>query len=82
MLLLFPTAPRTLLRPEELQPQETEVGLRHSMGRHMLNNRMLQMGKRDATQMQGLIRVHFALGEITALGQSSGREKFRGNLTL
>lgn len=32
-LLLFPTIPRTLLRPEELQPRETKVGLRHSVGK-------------------------------------------------
>lgn len=76
-LLLFLAIPRTLLRPEELQPQETEVGLRHSVGRDMLNNRMLQLGKRDATEMQGLIRACFALGEIVALGQSSNRENLR-----
>lgn len=40
----------------------------------MLNNRMLQMGNRDATEMQRLIAAHLALGEIAALGQSSSRE--------
>lgn len=36
--------------------------------REVLNNRRLQVDKRDATDIQGLMRAHFALGEIAALG--------------
>lgn len=36
--------------------------------RDVLNNGRLQVDKRDATDTQGLMRAHFALGEIAALG--------------
>lgn len=69
-LPLFPAIPRTLLRCSP----KTEAGLRHSVRRDMLNNRVLQMDWRHTTEMLGLIRAHFAPGEIAALGQSSSRE--------